>query len=59
MVSAKQNIVTNASSNLALTANLPKNKLLVVGMQIISQAVQGIGTFINLRPAALINTAVR
>jgi len=39
--------------------HLPEDELPIVGVKVISQAVQGIGTFINLRPAALINTAVR
>ncbi len=53
------NLCNRFESERFLYDHLPKNKLLVVGVKVISQAVQGIGTFINLRPAALINTAVR
>jgi hypothetical protein len=30
----------------------------IVGVQIVPQAVQGIGTFINLGSAAFVNTAI-
>ncbi len=42
-----------------LNDHLPENELPIVGMQIIAKAVQGICTLVNLRPTALINTAIR
>ena len=53
------NLCNRFESEKFLYDHLPKNKLLVVGVKVVSQAVQGIGTFINLRPAAFVNTPVR
>ena len=53
------NLCNRFESDGFLYDHLPENKLPIVGVKVISQAVQGIGTFINLRPAALIYTPVR